>query len=228
MKALATIALVLAAALSSAQSVTISPVYKEGDKIVHSLTLNLDISGLAQGVLKADLTSLVGKVTAETTEVKSTFDNLSVLVNDSDAGTTAVEMVRVLNRDGSLKDVTGGLQGGDNYRTSLLTTFFAPEAAVNAGDTYERKFPENKSAGIGALTAKGKYIGEAEVAGQKGYKFTLTLKEAGEDAFDAEVTYVVQADGRILSIDGKFKNMPIPAAGAVATGTIKAEIKPSV
>jgi hypothetical protein len=228
MKALASIALILAAAVSSAQSITIKPVYKEGDKFVHALTLNLDISGLAQGVAKADLTTVIGKVTAETTEIKSTFENLSVMVNDSDAGTAAGEMIRIVNADGSLKDVTGGLQGGDNYRTSLLTTFFAPEAEIKVGDSYERKFAENKAAGIGEVTVKGKYIGEAEVGGQKGHKFTLTLNEKGEGGLDAEVTYVVQPDGRILLIDGKFKNMPIPAAGAIATGTIKAEIKPTV
>jgi hypothetical protein len=216
---------VAVAACSFAQdTVTISSKKKADSTSSLKAELNLDIAGMT-GVLKMVIRSKVSKVDDSKAEVVSKFEDLSVEVGGSDPGISAQELVREYDAKGVLTKATGGIEGGDTYRISVVMEFFAVSTAYEVGKEVTLDVPENKVAECKGLKVTQVYQGKAKVGDREGFKFVQKVKEAGDTGLTTDVTFVVQEDGTILSIDGKFTNMPVPAAGSAATGSFKAEIK---
>jgi hypothetical protein len=224
MKAAALILLALTSVSAFAQAKVTIAIKPVKDAIVkHKTELRLAVMG-TEAVLTATAertTKVVDGAKFESTVVMKDF---KLDVNGSDPGLQVDDTKIVETTDGTVFSLTGGIQGSDNLRSFLGQHFIAPRAEIAEGEEYTIEFAEQKEGQVPAFKVVGKYIGAAEAAGKKGHKFTLKLTEPGEGGFTSESTFVVLEDGTILSAEGKFKNLPIPAVGQSVEGSYKLAI----
>ncbi len=218
---------VAAAALSqmahAADPVKFIRTYELNSSVKHKVDLVLNIGGL-EGNIKFNIATKVTKVAPEKAETTAIIDELTAEVGGSDPGIQASDLVREYNDKRDLTNVTGGIAGSDPYRLALTLEFIAPTDAMTENTEVTQNVAENKAAGIKALKVVSKFVGKEKVGEVEGFKVVQKLTEEGEGGLTAETTFIVLENGKILSADCKFTNMPIPAAGQSATGTIKAKI----
>ena len=122
-----------------------------------------------------------------------------------------------------IKSVEGGLEGSDGLRTFLLTHFFVPVDAVTESKAVKQTIAKDEKLGLEELTIETTLLGEEDLSGSKALKFSQKLSEKGNN-FTVESTVWITAEGKILKVDGKYKDLPIPAANTLGEGTIKMEI----
>ena len=192
--------------------------------VVHQLQLELSVLSTT-AVVKADLTSTATGLKDTVYDYKAEFKDLTIDVGGSDPGIGAQELKAKVGDDNTLRKIEGGIQGNDAARLYLLLQFLAPKAEIGVGETYTIDVAERKEELIPAYKFVSKYVGPAKVGEQDGFKFETKLTEAG-DGLSSTGTFIVNKDGIVLSVDAKFKNLPIPAVGQSVEGSIAAKIKP--
>jgi len=218
---------IAAAALSqmahAADPVKFTRTYELNSSVKHKVDLQLNIGGL-EGNIKFNVATKVTKVSPEKAESTAVIDEVTAEVGGSDPGIQASDLLREYNEKRDLTNVTGGIQGSDAYRLALTLEFIAPAEAMTENTEVTQTVAENKTASVKALKIVTKLIGKEKVGEVEGFKVVQKITEEGEGGLTTESTFVVLENGKILSVDAKFTNMPIPAAGQSATGTIKAKI----
>jgi len=218
---------IAAAALSqmahAADLVKFTRTYELNSSVKHKVDLQLNIGGL-EGNIKFNVATKVTKVSPEKAESTAVIDEVTAEVGGSDPGIQASDLLREYNETRDLTNVTGGIQGSDAYRLALTLEFIAPAEAMTENTEVTQTVAENKTASVKALKIVTKLIGKEKVGEVEGFKVVQKITEEGEGGLTTESTFVVLENGKILSVDAKFTNMPIPAAGQSATGTIKAKI----
>ncbi len=218
---------VAAAALSqmahAADPVKFNRTYELNSSVKHKVDLQLNIGGL-EGNIKFNVATKVTKVSPEKVESTAIIDEVTAEVGGSDPGIQAGDLVREYNDKRDIVNVTGGIQGSDPFRLALTLEFFAPAEALTEGKEVTQTLAENKTASIKALKIVTKLVGKEKVGETEGFKVVQKITEEGEGGLTTESTFIVLENGKILSVDAKFTNMPIPAAGQSATGSIKAKI----
>jgi len=222
------LSLVAAATMSMAaptrqDSVTISSARKVGAAVKHKANITMSLGGL-DATIGMTIATKVTKADESKSELTTEYSDVTAEVGGTDPGIVAAEMVRTYDATKRLIDAKGGIQGGDTYRLAVVMEFFEYGAAHEKGKEVSFEIKENKEADAKKLTVKQTYLGVEKVGDVEGHKFMQKVAEEGETGLTSEVTFILQADGTILSIDGKFTNMPVPAAGTSATGTFKAKI----
>lgn len=200
----------------------LKPAPKVGDKSMYRVKYTMDIQGM-------DVTVTLGTA-IEVTKVDEGLvtrtangKDLKVLLGGQELDPTPeiAPMSVVLNKDGSAKSFSGGIEGVDALRMFITTHFFAPVAELKEGEAAKSRFEKNSV--FPKSEAEVTYVGQEELNGAKALKFTQKFKEEGEYGFSCDTTIWTLEDGTVLKVEGTFKNLPIPAAGSEASGKVVME-----
>ncbi len=217
------VALTLAWAQDAPEKVKIERSTETGKTAKYEIAMDLDVGGT-----KADVTFLlsrtVEKIQDDTTTIKGKIDNFKVVVDGEELEVPAAEPTSAeLTPEGMLKRFTGGFDGMDMPKLHLAMALIAPSTEL-AKDVPWRL--ESKAAGtIPAFKVETTFVGTEDVKGEKALKFKIAIKESEGD-YKSSGVFWTKKDGTILKFESKIEGLPIPAAGASATGMIKGTLVP--
>jgi hypothetical protein len=219
MKRAGLIAAAILAAFALAQDkVKVTPKLEEGQSTTVTAKIKMDVGG-AEALITADLTQKLTKK-AEPLEWEINWANSKVTVdgNEMEAPISAI-MVKTKG-DGIPTSIEGGISGTDSTRTFLTVYHIIPTMELAKDEKQTLTMAKSETLGTDEITL------EIAFAGMEGedFKFVLKGKEKTGD-FNFENTYVVNKDGKLLKLDGKFSNLPIPIAGTNGSGSIELRAK---
>lgn len=203
--------------------VTITPVVTVDTAYKHTARITLEVAGM-EAILTTLLDTKVTAINGEEVSTKTEFKDFKVDLGGSDPGVPVTDLVIKGTKQGAVTKVDGGISAADNTRIALLLRFIAPTTEVTQDGTYTVNLPENREGMVPAITVSGKYLGPETVNGIAGHKFEQKVTESGPDGMTGTSVFVVKEDGTILSIKGTFKNLPVPALGVFANGSVEAKI----
>ncbi|MEQ1932927.1 MAG: hypothetical protein ABL962_03475 [Fimbriimonadaceae bacterium] len=223
MKALAIASLLVVASLSLAQDkVLIQPKWEKGQKQSLKFEITFALTG-AEANMSGTAVTEAKEVTAEGVEATVTFDAFKLTVNGEEPGMPVTPYAVKYDSKGALISASGGVEGSDVSRTFILTQCYFPEEAIAKDGTWKQTIAESKKLEIGERTVEGTYLGTESIGGKDCHKFKAKMTEKG-NSFTTEGTYWVNATGQIQKMELTYSNLPVPAAGMSANGTVKASI----
>lgn len=192
--------------------------WEKGAKAKYSFVFNFVIDET-----KADVTGSVATEAMDEGKVLRTYDKVQVIANEQALDYTSEPSEITLDKSGYLKKIDGGIDGGDTARMYLATSFIGPTIELGKGEVWKQKFDKNGDLGLGEISYEATYQGPDKIGEKDAHKYTTKLLETGND-FSVDNTVWVTAAGKVLKIEGTFKNMPVPAATAIGSGKHKLEI----
>lgn len=196
--------------------VSLSP--EQRSKVTHTTSIKMNVGGTDVTVdFDAETTFTTVTDTDITTEQASS--NLKVMVNGAEMPVPSNSLKVVIGKDGSIKEIGGGLPGADAIYNHLLFRFVP--APTEEGKKLTIDIKGDSAKGIPDQTVSSTYVGPKKVGEVDGYEFEQTTKA---NDFTTTTDFVVKADGTILEANAKFSGLPIPAAnglGAEGTATMK-------
>lgn len=192
--------------------------WQSGAKTKFSFAINFVMADAT-----ADVSGILASEAKEEAKLVQSYEKVKVVVNDQELDYPFEASNIVLDKSGFLKEITGGIEGGDTARIYLATQFVIPSEPLAKGETWKKQVAKNEGLKIGDLTYEATYAGAEKLGEADSHRYTTKLTESGND-FSAENTIWVDANGKVLKLEGKFKNMPVPAASTVADGKHKLEI----
>lgn len=220
MRTFATVLLVASLAVSA--NAQLKPAPKVGDKSAYRIKCTMDVQGM-EVTVTLGLATDVTKVDEGLVTRSAVGKDLKVSLGgqDLEPAPEMTPMSVVLNRDGSAKSFSGGIEGVDALRLFVTTHFFAPTGELKEGVSAKTQF--EKTGVFPKSSAEVTFVGQEELNGTKALKFTQKFREESEHAFSCDTTIWAMEDGTVLKVEGTFKNLPIPAAGVEASGKIAME-----
>lgn len=134
----------LVAALAVPGLAQLKPAPKVGDKSMYRVKYTMDIQGMDVTVTLGtaiEVTKVDEGLVARTANGK----DLKVLLGGQELDPTPeiAPMSVVLNKDGSAKSFSGGIEGVDALRMFITTHFFAPVAELKEGEAAKSRFEKN-------------------------------------------------------------------------------------
>lgn len=223
MKALAIASLVLIGSLCIAQDkVLIQPKWEKGQKHSLKFEITFALTG-AEANMSGTATTEAKEVSAEGVGATVTFEAFKLTVNGEEPGMAATPYDVKFDAKGELVSASGGVEGSDVSRTFLLTQCYFPQEAIGKDGTWKQTIAESKKLEVGERVVEGTYLGTEVIGGKDCHKLKAKMTEKG-NSFTTEGTYWVNATGHIQKMELTYSNLPVPAAGMSANGTVKASI----
>lgn len=204
----------MATAAFAQEKVTFTPKYEVGPFAKYDFLMTVEMGGMEVKV-QSTVNQSVKKV-GETIDWEAGFENLKLTVNGEDQD-LPVSPVLVKTKDGMPVDISGGIEGSDNRRTYVVMHHLVPTKEVGPGDKFSGTIAATGDSG--EVTVDAKFEGPEEVSGKKGFKFTATGSEKNS-GFKWTQTYWLAADSKLIKLETKFKEMPIPAMSANVDGSV--------
>lgn len=199
-------------------SVKIDSKWDKGSKAKYAFTYNFVMPD-AEAVVTGSFLSEV----KDAMKLGFAFEGVKVRVNDQDLEYTAEASDITLDKNGFLKNITGGIEGGDTSRIYLATLFVPPVDSLAKDASWKKSFEKNTELDLGTIDYEAKYLGSEKIGEVSAHKFSTSLKESGNN-FSVTNTVWVDSAGKVLKLEGKFSNMPVPAAQQIAEGKTKLEL----
>lgn len=151
-------------------------------------------------------------------KVISDFSDIKVEVGGSEVPVPTSTLELSVKTDGEVTAAKGGLEGADMARTALLMWFVPPTGEIAKGESYSREF--KASGDVPARKVENRFEGAETVDGKTLWKFTQKLTEPGNGGLTSDSTFWLDESGKLVRLESKFENLPIPQAGDVVSGRL--------
>lgn len=222
MRTLAPFALMLLAGLSCAQDSIKFTAKTDGTaKSKFDVNMTFDIGGMtATLATKFNNTTTYG---AEKSSLKMEWEGFSLEAGGSpmDIPTSPIEVT--LGKDGLPSKIEGGIEGSDQFHTFMTGFYLVPTEEAKRDVEMTAKIPANEAAGAAEIVVTTTYKGADKLDEKDAYKFEIKMKQE-KTGFEVVSTYWLNPSGELMKLDGKYSNLQVPAAGGVATGTVKIKV----
>jgi hypothetical protein len=181
-----------------------------------AVTIAMQLSGL-EAKVAGKMKQTIKSVDQDVVSWSEEWSDFSVEVGGEkmDAQTLTAEVKA--KADGDLVSATAGVEGTDGVRQLLVSHFVPPATPIGKDEKYTVEFKANGD--VPARKYEGTYLGTEKEGTEDLHKFLINLTVPGE-TMKAEMTVWVRTDGTVRKLDSKFSDLPIPVAGASASGTL--------
>lgn len=220
MNALVSVLAVAFASVSYLQ-VPIAPKFTSGEVSTYSLNMSFDLMG-NRADLKSKVKQTVAGATKEETNLTLEWIEPEILVDGSPQSIPFNGLKVKMDGKTIIRSLEGGLEGSDGVRTYLCGHFFVPSGSVEKDKAVVTKIEKDAKTELDELTVETTFLGEEEVSGEKTLKFKQKVVES-KTGFTIENTVWATGEGKVRKVDGKFKELPVPAVGSSVDGTLKME-----
>jgi len=195
--------------------IKLEPKWTKGEKSKYAFQFDMVLPD-AEVRVKGGIASEI----KDTSKLTYTFQDVSVVAADQTIEAPYEPALIVLDSAGFVKEFEGGITGGDNVRMFLALHFIPPSKELAKGETWKHTFPKNTGLSLEAMNYEAKYIGPEKIGDTEAFKFETKLTETDSGAFTVENTFFVDKAGKVVKLEGKFKNMPVPAAQQSSDGKV--------
>lgn len=222
MKRILVFTIAAVAALVVAQDkVKIQPKYTAESSSSYKITMKMAVGGI-EAELSGNMVMAVKSAGEAEAKVEYDWQNGKAVVNGEETPVPFAPTHVIYDLKGDLMKVEGGIEGTDPIRTYLTVFAHLPADELVKDGTWKKTYPKSAPLGIEERTVEGTYLGDEEVSGKKSHKFKIKMVEGG--TFTTVITAWVEADGKIVKLEGEFTALPLPIAGENANGTVRLEL----
>jgi hypothetical protein len=208
-----------------AQELTLKFQHTKGEVTNYKLSGSIEALGQTIGIT-ANVFEKVTDVAADgswTVETGQKNMKISIGGQEQEQPTEEVSS-ETRNAKGELVKIKG-TESETAMRTGVLSNFVLPSKAIKVGDTWDYNVKKDEKLGTVGAKVTYKLLAEEKFGGVDALKFKTTgteLDGSTPAAIDSTV-WVDKASLKMLKVESKWTNVPIPGVGPVS-GTMKLEI----
>ena len=218
---------VLAAIVSASalDSVTLTRNAKVGDEASYTLNVIIEIEGMGEFEMVADITDKVMKVEKDgTVTIASSSTNRVIMSGGSPVQEPEDEVdTTTFAKSGKIMKIESSQVGADAYRFASLMNFMWPTVPVDVGSKWKVEMKADSKQGTNDMTFSYSIVERGKLNGHDCFKIKFNNKEtSGGGASTEGVTWVDVKTGLMVKIDGDMYG--IPMQGMIMDGNFVIEL----